>query len=62
MAHDTIVESATRVLFIGLSTCRGKEVPPLGDIFLSFLSSDLHLLILTTSPELISLESFVFVA
>lgn len=61
MANDVIV-SAPAKLIIGVCAGRRKEVPPLGDVFLSLLPPDLHLLIFTSSPKLISLQSFVFIS
>lgn len=61
MAHGVIVRPATK-LIIGIGASRWQEVPPLGYVFLSLLPPDLYLLIFTSSPQLIGLESFVFIS
>jgi len=50
-----------RSFFIGVDGRGGNKVAPLGDVFFPLLPSDLDLLLLTTLPEIILLESFSLV-
>lgn len=52
--YDGITTTRT-VLIIGIRTAGREQVPPLGDVFLSFLLPDLHLLIFTSTPQLVGL-------
>lgn len=48
--------AGTRAVFIiGITTASREQVPPLRNVFLSFLLSDLYLLIFTSTPELVGL-------
>lgn len=49
--------AAHTALIVGLGTGTGEEGPPLGDVFLAFLSTDLNLLLFATAPQLILLQA-----
>ena len=53
--RDDGVAGTRTVLVIGISTASREQVPPLGDVFLSFLLPDLYLLIFTSTPQLVGL-------
>lgn len=56
------VPCATINFFIRVVPSRGKEIAPLRDVFFPLLPSDLNLLLLSTTPEVVLFETaFTFV-
>jgi hypothetical protein len=55
VGYDGIASTTSTIFIIGICTASREQVPPLGNIFLSLLLPDLHLLIFTSTPQLISL-------